>query len=274
MEKLESFTVKIGYPDKWKDYSTLTVQREEEGASYAGNVMAARTWNHEDVIAKMHDPVDKTEWGMTPQTVNAYYSPLNNEIVFPAAILQPPFFDFKADAPINYGGIGAVIGHEISHGFDDNGSRFDANGNMINWWTEADYAKFKAKTQQLIERYDSFTALDSVSLKGAMTIGENTADNGGIYIAYDAFKMTEQGQDTTKIDGYTPDQRYCLSIANIWRVKVRDEFMRTYVNTNSHSPAMWRVNGPLMNFDPFYASFPIVASDKNHKPQEERIKIW
>ena len=167
-----------------------------------------------------------------------------------------------------------VIGHELTHAFDDNGSQYDGDGNLKNWWTESDLEKFKEKTQQLIDRYSSFTVLDTVHLKGAMTIGENTADNGGIAIAYDAFKMTEQGQDTVKIGGYTPDQRFFLSIARIWRVKVRDEFMRNYVNTNSHSPAIWRVNGPLMNLTPFYDAFDVQPGEENYKPEEERIKIW
>jgi putative endopeptidase len=167
-----------------------------------------------------------------------------------------------------------VIGHELTHAFDDQGAQYDKDGNVKNWWTDADFAKFKAKTQQLIERYDTFTVLDSVPVKGAMTIGENTADNGALYIAYGAFKLTKQGQDTTKIDGYTPDQRFCISIAQIWRVKTRDEYMRNYVNTNSHSPATWRVNGPLMNFDPFYTAFNVQPGDKNYKSEGERIRIW
>lgn len=268
-EKLYAITKKIGYPDKWREYP-VEINRE----TYFENVLALRKNEAEYQFKKLGKTPDKTEWGTTPSTVTAYYNPSLNEIVFPAGILQYPYFDQNADDAINYGGIGMVIGHELTHAFDDQGAQFDKDGNLKNWWTKADYEKFKAKTQLLIDRYDSFTVLDSVHLKGAMTIGENTADNGGIYIAYDAFKLTKQGQDTAKIDGFTPDQRFSYSIARIWRVKVRDEYMRTYVNTNSHSPAMWRVNGPLMNFDPFYAAYGIKPGDKNYKAPEERIKIW
>ncbi|MBS4070775.1 MAG: M13 family metallopeptidase [Algoriphagus sp.] len=268
-EKLYAITKKIGYPDKWREYP-VEINRE----AYFENVLALRKNEAEYQFKKLGKAPDKTEWGTTPSTVTAYYNPSLNEIVFPAGILQYPYFDQNADDAINYGGIGMVIGHELTHAFDDQGAQFDKDGNLKNWWTKADYEKFKAKTQLLIDRYDSFTVLDSVPIKGAMTIGENTADNGGIYIAYDAFKLTKQGQDTTKIDGFTPDQRFSYSIARIWRVKVRDEYMRTYVNTNSHSPAMWRVNGPLMNFDPFYAAYGIKPGDKNYKAPEERIKIW
>ncbi|REG94462.1 M13 family metallopeptidase [Algoriphagus antarcticus] len=268
-EKLYAITKKIGYPDEWREYD-VTIDRNK----YFENVLALRQDQSRYELDKFGKAPNKLEWGTTPSTVTAYYNPSLNEIVFPAGILQYPYFDLYADDAINYGGIGMVIGHELTHAFDDQGAQYDKDGNVKNWWTDADYEKFKGKTQQLIERYDTFTVLDSVHVKGAMTIGENTADNGGIYIAYDAFKMTEQGQDTTRIDGFTPDQRFCLSIARIWRVKTRDEFMRTYVNTNSHSPAVWRVNGPLMNFDPFYASFAIQPGDKNYKSAEERIRIW
>lgn len=268
-EKLYSITKKIGYPDKWREYP-VAIDR----GKYFENVLALRKDNARYQLEKFGKAPDKTEWGTTPSTVTAYYNPSLNEIVFPAGILQYPYFDPNADDAINYGGIGMVIGHELTHAFDDQGAQFDKEGNLKNWWTAADYEKFKAKTQLLIDRYDTFTVLDSVHVKGAMTIGENTADNGGIYIAYDAFKLTEQGQDATKIDGLSPDQRFCYSIARIWRVKTRDEFMRNYVQTNSHSPAMWRVNGPLMNFEPFYAAYGIQPGDANYKEPEERIKIW
>jgi putative endopeptidase len=268
-EKLYAINKKIGYPDVWREYP-VSIDRNK----YFENVVALKQDESQYQLVKFNKAPNKEEWGTTPSTVTAYYNPSLNEIVFPAGILQFPYFDLYADDAINYGGIGMVIGHELTHAFDDQGAQYDKDGNVKNWWTETDFSKFKAKTQQLIERYDTFTVLDSVHVKGAMTIGENTADNGGIYIAYDAFKMTKQGQDTTKIDGYTPDQRFCLSIAKIWSVKTRDEFMRTYVNTNSHSPAVWRVNGPLMNFDPFYASFQIQAGDKNYKSASERIRIW
>lgn len=268
-EKLYAITKKIGYPDVWREYKV-----DIKGDKYFENVVALRKDDARYMLNKFGKAPDKTEWHTTPSTVTAYYNPSTNEIVFPAGILQYPYFDLYADDAINYGGIGMVIGHELTHAFDDQGAQYDKDGNVKNWWTDTDLEKFQAKTQLLIDRYNTFTVLDSVHVKGAMTIGENTADNGGIYIAYDAFKMTEQGQDTTKIDGLTPDQRFCYSIARIWRVKTRDEFMRTYVNTNSHSPAMWRVNGPLMNFEPLYQAFNIQEGDKNFKPEEERIKIW
>ncbi|OOG73664.1 M13 family metallopeptidase [Algoriphagus sp. A40] len=270
IEKLYAITKKVGYPDVWRTYDAVTIDREK----YFENVVALMENDYQYQAAKLNKAPNKDEWGTTPSTVTAYYNPSLNEIVFPAGILQYPYFDLYADDAINYGGIGMVIGHELTHAFDDQGAQYDKDGNVKNWWTEEDYAKFKAKTQQLTERYDTFTVLDSVPVKGAMTIGENTADNGALYIAYEAFKLTEQGQDTTKIDGYTPDQRFCLSVARIWRVKTRDEFMRNYVTTNSHSPAIWRVNGPLMNFDPFYTAFNVQPGDKNYKAEEERIKIW
>ena len=268
-EKLYAITKKIGYPDEWREYD-VTIDRNK----YFENVLALRQDQSRYQLDKFGKAPNKEEWGTTPSTVTAYYNPSLNEIVFPAGILQYPYFDLYADDAINYGGIGMVIGHELTHAFDDQGAQYDKDGNVKNWWTDEDYEKFTGKTQQLIERYDSFTVLDSVHVKGAMTIGENTADNGALYIAYEAFKLTEQGQDTTRIDGFTPDQRFCLSIARIWRVKTRDEFLRTYVNTNSHSPAVWRVNGPLMNFDPFYTAFNIQPTDKNYKAPADRIKIW
>lgn len=269
-EKLYSITKKIGYPDVWRTYDAVTIDR----GKYFENVAALMEDNYRYEAAKLNKAPNKDEWGTTPSTVTAYYNPSLNEIVFPAGILQYPYFDLYADDAINYGGIGMVIGHELTHAFDDQGAQYDKDGNVKNWWTEADYAKFNEKTRQLTERYDTFTVLDSVHVKGGMTIGENTADNGALYIAYEAFKLTEQGQDTTRIDGYTPDQRFCLSIARIWRVKTRDEFMRNYVNTNSHSPAVWRVNGPLMNFDPFYSAFNVQPGEMNYKAEEERIRIW
>jgi putative endopeptidase len=269
-EKLYAITKKIGYPDKWRDYDKVNIDRNK----YFENIVSLRRNNFDYQLDKLNKPVDKTEWSTTPSTVTAYYNPFYNEIVFPAGILQYPYFDFQADDAINYGGIGMVIGHELTHAFDDQGGQFDKDGNVKSWWTKEDFEKFKGKTQQMIDRYSAFTVLDGVPVKGALTVGENIADNGGIAIAYDAFKLTEQGKDTTKIDGYTPDQRFFLSIARIWRVKTRDEFLRTYVNTDPHSPAVWRVNGPLMNFTPFYDAFNVQPGQKNYKGQEERIKIW
>ena len=269
-EKLQAFTEKIGYPDKWRDYSNVVVKRN----AYFETCLSANKNDYNYSLAKLGQPVDRTEWHTTPPTVTAYNNPPLNEIVFPAGILQSPYFDVYADDALNYGGIGMVIGHEITHSFDDQGSQYDKVGNVTDWWTKTDYEKFKARTQQVIDQYNLFTVLDSVHVKGALTVGENTADIAGVAIAYDAFKMTAQGRDTTKLDGLTPDQRFFISIARIWRVKTTDEFMRTYVNTNPHSPAKWRVNAPLMNFTPFYNAFNLQPGDKMFKPQKERITVW
>lgn len=269
-EKLYAITKKIGYPDKWRDYDKVQIDRNK----YFENLLSLNQNEYQFQLAKLNKPVDRSEWGVTPPTVTAYYNPAFNEIVFPAGILQFPYFDFLADDAINYGGIGMVIGHELTHAFDDQGAQFDKEGNVKNWWTKEDYEKFRAKTKEVIDLYSSFTVLDTVHIKGALTVGENTADNGGIAIAYDAFKMTQQGQDTTRIDGFTPDQRFFLSVARIWRVKTRDAFLRMYVNTNPHSPAMWRVNGPLMNSAPFYKAFKVQPGDKNYLAEDRRIKIW
>jgi putative endopeptidase len=270
IEKLAAFTEKIGYPDKWRDYSDVVVKRD----AYFENRLSANKSDYNYDLAKVGQPVDRTEWYTTPPTVTAYNNPPFNEIVFPAGILQSPYFDLYADDALNYGGIGMVIGHEITHSFDDQGAQYDKDGNVTNWWTAADYEKFKARTQQVIDQYNSFTVLDSVHIKGALTVGENTADIAGVAIAYDAFKMTKQGQDTTKIDGFTPDQRFFISIARIWRVKTRDKYLRMYVKTNAHSPPQWRVNGPLMNFTPFYEAFDVQPGDKMYKPESERITVW
>jgi putative endopeptidase len=270
-EKLYAITRKIGYPEKWRDYEKVQIARTK----FFENLLSIHQNEYQFQIAKLNKPVDRTEWSATPSTVTAYYNPNFNEIVFPAGILQFPYFDFSADDAINYGGIGMVIGHEMTHAFDDQGAQYDKDGNVKNWWTKEDYEKFRAKTKRVIDLYSSFTVLDTVHIKGALTVGENAADNGGILIAYDAFKMTPEGQDSTsKIDGFTPDQRFCLSIARIWRVKTRDAFLRMYVNTNPHSPAMWRVNGPLMSFAPFYKAFNVQPSDSNYRPEDQRIKIW
>lgn len=268
--KLHAITRKIGYPDKWKDYSSIKIDRNK----YYENVVNASKFDYNYEINKLGKPVDRSEWGMTPPTINAYYNPSFNEIVFPAGILQFPFFDPYADDAINYGGIGMVIGHEMTHGFDDQGAQYDKDGNLKNWWTKEDLAKFKERGKKIIGLYDSFTVLDTVHVNGALTEGENIADVGGVAIAYDAFKMTKQGQDTTKIDGFTPDQRFFLSVAQIWRSKMKDEAMRVRINTDPHSPAMHRVNGPLMNFQPFYDAFGIKPGDKMYLADKDRVKIW
>ena len=268
-DKLYAISKKIGYPDVWRTYD-VSIDRGQ----YFENVVALRKDDFQYKFKQLNKAPNREEWHTTPSTVTAYYNPALNEIVFPAGILQAPYFDLYGDDAVNYGGIGMVIGHEFTHAFDDQGAQYDKNGNVTNWWTEDDYAKFEAKTQQVIARYSTFTVLDSVHLKGALTVGENAADNGGVAIAYDAFKMTPQGQDTTKIGGYTPDQRFFLSIARIWRVKTRDAYLRNYVATDPHSPPIWRVNGPLMNFTPFYDAFDVQPGDRNYKPESERIKIW
>ena len=269
-EKLQAFTEKIGYPSKWRDYAKVNVKRD----AYFENRLSANKNDYLYNLDKLGKPVDRTEWHTTPPTVTAYNNPPLNEIVFPAGILQSPYFDVYADDALNYGGIGMVIGHEITHSFDDQGAQYDKDGNVKNWWKKADYDKFKARTQQVIDQYNSFTVLDSMHVKGPLTVGENTADIAGVAIAYDAFKLTEQGKDTTKVDGLTPDQRFFISIARIWRVKTRDEFMRMYVNTNPHSPARWRVNGPLMNFTPFYNAFNVQPGNKMYKSEDKRITVW
>lgn len=268
--KLHAFTKKIGFPDKWRDYSKVVVAKDKY---FEARMSAARN-EHEFYISQVGKPVDRTLWQMTPPTINAYYDPTRNEIVFPAGILQFPFFDPNADDAINYGGIGMVIGHEMTHGFDDQGSQYDKDGNMKDWWNKTDKEKFQAKVKQVIDLYNSFTVLDSLHVNGALTVGENIADMGGIAIAYDAFKLTKQGQDTTKIDGFTPDQRFFMSFAQVWRSKFKDESVRQRIKTDSHSPAMWRVLAPLMNFDPFYQAFGVKEGDKMYKTEAERIRIW
>ena len=269
-EKLATIMRKIGYPSKWKNYDDVTIDR----SNYFANHESIDKHGFNEMIKKLGKPVDKTEWGMTPPTVNAYYNPSYNEIVFPAGILQFPFFDENADDAINYGGIGMVIGHEITHGFDDQGCQYDAEGNMKNWWTKDDADKFAKKTKGLVDQYSACTILDGMHVNGELTLGENIADFGGIAIAYDAYKMTKQGQGNDKIDGFTGDQRFFLGFAQVWRVKKRDELMRMSIKTDPHSPAMYRVNVPLMNFDPFYAAFNVKEGNKMFRKSEDRARVW
>ncbi|WP_035651845.1 M13 family metallopeptidase [Flavobacterium sp. ASV13] len=269
-EKLFAITKKIGYPDKWRDYSNVNVARN----TYFENIISASKAAYQFQLAKLGKPVDKSEWFTTVPTVTAYNNPTANEIVFPAGILQAPYFDNNADDALNYGGIGMVIGHEITHTFDDQGAQYDKDGNLKNWWTKEDYAQFKSRIQQVINLYSTYTVLGDLHINGAMTVGENTADIAGIAVAYDAFKMTEQGKGNTKIDGFTPDQRFFISIAKIWRVKMKDEFLRLWINNNPHSPPNWRVNGPLMNTTPFYDAFNVKQGDKMFLPKKDRITIW
>lgn len=270
ISKLHTFLKKIGYPEKWKNYDDVIIDRN----NFFANAKSVQMHNHKEEIEKIGKPVDRTEWGMSPPTVNAYYNPTNNEIVFPAGILQFPFFDANADDAINYGAIGMVIGHEMTHGFDDQGSQYDENGNMQNWWTAEDSEKFQSKTGAVVAQYNSYTVLDNQHVNGELTLGENLADIGGLAIAYDAFKMTKQGKDTVRIDGFTPDQRFFLGYAQVWRLKNREEILRTRINTDPHSPEMFRVNGPASNFDPFYSAFNIQPTDNMYIQPENRARIW
>ena len=226
------------------------------------------------MINKLGKPVDKLEWFMSPPTVNAYYNPAFNEIVFPAGILQFPFFDYRADDAINYGAIGAVIGHEMTHGFDDQGRQYDKNGNLKDWWTKTDAEKFTKKADVVVKQYNNYTVLDKLPVNGQLTLGENIADIGGLAIAYEAFKLTDQGKSADTIQGLSPDQRFFLSFAQVWRIKNRDERLRMRIATDPHSPEMFRVNGPLSNMPEFYKAFDIKPGDKMYRPEEERVKIW
>ena len=270
LAKLDAFTKKIGYPDKWKNYDDVTI----DNGSYFKNLQSVAVHNYKVMIGKMGKPVDKAEWGMTPPTVNAYYNPAFNEIVFPAGILQFPFFDKNADDAINYGAIGAVIGHEMTHGFDDQGSQYDKDGNLKDWWTAQDKAKFKVKVKVVIDQYNKYTVLDGLHVNGSLTTGENMADIGGLAIAYEAFKNTTEGKGDTKIDGFTPDQRFFLSFGQVWRIKDRDETMRMRISSDPHSPEMYRVNGPLSNMPEFYKAFNVKPGDKLYRPENERVKVW
>ena len=269
-DKLHTFLKKIGYTNKWRDYSKVNIDRSR----YYENIISCAENDYRFQVNKLGKKVDRTEWGMTAPTVNAYYNATHNEIVFPAGILQLPFFDPAADDAINYGGIGAVIGHEMTHGFDDQGSQYDKDGNLKNWWSKKDSSQFVVRTKRIVEQYNGYTVLDTMHINGALTTGENSADLGGINIAYDAFKLTRQGKDTVKIDGFTPDQRFFISFAQVWKDKQRDESTRAGINLDPHSPAMYRVNGPLSNFDAFYRAFNIQSGDKMYKPDSARLKIW
>jgi putative endopeptidase len=270
VEKLEAFTRKIGYTDKWKTYEGLAVTRD----NFFQNIVNATVWNNMDQLNKVGKPVDRTVWGMTPPTVNAYYNPQNNEIVFPAGILQPPFFNKDADDAVNYGAIGAVIGHEMTHGFDDQGRNFDAKGNLTNWWTSDDSAKFVAKAKVVIEQFNKYTVLDTLHVNGQLTLGENIADLGGLSIAYEAFKRTEQGKSNEKIDGLTPDQRFFLGFARIWASNIRPEAAAQRIMIDPHSPSMYRVNGPLSNMPEFYSAFGVKEDAPLYRKTEDRAKIW
>lgn len=270
LAKLHAFVPKIGYPDKWRNYDGLVINR----ATYFQNLRNAGAWGYNEMIDRLGKPVDRTRFGMTPPTVNAYYSPTMNEIVFPAGILQFPFFDPNADDAVNYGGIGAVIGHEMSHGFDDQGSQYDKEGNLRNWWTDEDKAKFETKTKALGEQFDAYTVLDTIHVAGKLTMGENIGDLGGLNVAYTAFKMTKQGQSDEKIDGFTPDQRFFLSWAQVWRGNILPETAAQLIKTDPHSPGPYRTIGAPVNMDAWYKAFDVKPGDKLYKKPEDRIRMW
>lgn len=270
LEKLAAIQVKIGYPDKWRSYTDLKI----ENNAFVLNVLAANKFNFEYMRNKMNKPVDPNDWGMTPQTVNAYYSPTRNEIVFPAGILQPPFFYKDADDAVNYGAIGVVIGHEMTHGFDDQGRQYDKDGNLKDWWTEEDAKKFKERTEVLVKQFDSFIVLDTIHANGKLTLGENIADLGGLNVSYDAFKSANKDKDLPDIDGFTPDQRFYLAYAHLWAQNVRDKEIMRRTKEDPHSLGKFRVNGPLPNLITFQAAFNIKPGDPMFLPIEKQAKIW
>ncbi len=275
IEKLKKINPKIGYPNKWKDYSALVIKSPDEGGSYFENMRNLSRWTFQEDLDKLSKPVDKTEWGMSPQTVNAYYNPSYNEIVFPAAILQPPFYNYQADEAVNYGGIGAVIGHEISHGFDDAGARYNADGNLINWWTDEDLKQFTALGTALADQYSALEPLPGIHVDGKFTLGENIGDLGGINAAYDGLQLfLNSNPNPGLIDGYTPEQRFFISWATVWRTKSRDEAIKSQVKTDPHTPGMYRGYVPMQNIDAFYKAFDIKPGDGMYIAPEKRVKIW
>jgi endothelin-converting enzyme/putative endopeptidase len=275
VEKLNKITIKIGYPDKWKDYSTLDVKSPAEGGSYFDNMKNISNWYYKEDLGKLKKPVDKTEWGMSPQTVNAYYNPSYNEIVFPAAILQAPFYNYQADEAVNYGGIGAVIGHEISHGFDDSGARYNADGNLVDWWTAEDLKQFTALGTALADQYSALEPLPGIHVDGKFTLGENIGDLGGVNAAYDGLQLALKANGNPGlIDGFTPEQRFFISWSTIWRSKMRDEALKNQVKTDPHSPGKYRAYVPIQNVDAFYEAFNIKPGDKMYVSPEKRVKIW
>ena len=268
--KLAKITVKIGYPDRWRDYSTLSIKRDD----LVGNLLRAAEFQHQRYVTRAGGPVDKGEWLMTPQTVNAYYNPTTNEITFPAAILRPPFYDPAADDAVNYGGIGAVIGHEISHGFDDSGRQYDGDGNLRDWWTADDAAKFKTRADAYVSQFNGYTVLDGQHINGQLTLGENIGDLSGLAVAFKAYKISLNGQPAPVIDGFTGDQRFFLGWAQVWRRNYRELELLKRVKTDPHSPSEFRTNGPTGNIDAFYDAFGVKSGDRLYRPQNERVKIW
>ena len=270
LEKLAAIDRKLSFPDTWRDYSALDIKRD----SYVQNIMRAQEFGYNRNINKLGKPVDRTEWLMSPQTVNAYYEPSKNEIVFPCGIMQFPFFDENADDAFNYGGIGAVIGHEITHGFDDEGSQFDAKGNLNNWFTAEDKAKFKERTSGIVNQFNKYVAIDTMHVNGALTQGENIADLGGITMSFAALQKALAGKEKETIDGFTPEQRFFLNYAQIWRGLYRDEALKRQLQTNPHSPGKFRFLGPLSNFQPFYDAFGVKEGDKMFVAEKDRVRIW
>ncbi len=268
--KLAAFTPKIGYPDRWKNYDGLEIK----SGDLVGNIVRTHLFNHLDSLAKLDEPIRTWEWGMTPQTVNAYYSPSRNEVVFPAAILQPPFFNLEADDAVNYGGIGAVIGHEMGHGFDDQGSHYDGEGNMRNWWTESDLDEFGKRSQGLIDQFNGFEVLEGLFINGELTLGENIGDLSGLSISHRAYQMSLEDKDAPVIDGYSGEQRFFLGFGQVWRGKYTEEELRNRVATDVHSPAEFRALGSLANFTPFYQVFSVNEGDDMYLVPEKRVHIW
>jgi predicted metalloendopeptidase len=269
-DKIRNFTVKIGYTEKWKDYPGLATRPDD----LVGNVMRAREVNAKRELAKVGKPVDEREWGMTPQTVNAYYNPLANEIVFPAAILQPPFFDMKADDAVNYGGIGAVIGHEISHGFDDQGRKFDGKGVLRDWWKPEDNERFMSRANTLVKQYDAFSPLEGMHVNGQLTLGENIGDLSGIAIAYKAYQLSLAGKQAPVLDGFTGDQRFFIGWGQIWKRKYREDELIKRLKTDPHSPTEYRCNGILRNMPAFAQAFDVKPGDPMYLPPEQQVRIW
>ena len=270
LKKLARFNTKIGNPDQWKDYSKLVIKKDE----LVQNLWRSARFEHDRSVSKLGKPIDRTEWLMTPQTVNAYYNPTMNEIVFPAAILQPPFFNLAADDAVNYGAIGAVIGHEIGHGFDDQGRRSDGDGNLSDWWTEADAREFSARSKKLVEQYSAYNPIDNLQVNGAFTLGENIGDLGGLTIAYRAYQLSLKGKPAPVIEGFTGPQRFFLGWAQAWRRKYRDEELRQRLVTDPHSPSQYRCIGVVSNMPEFYEAFGVKESDKMYRLPEGRVKIW
>jgi len=269
-EKLAKFTPKIGYPNKWRDYSKLEIKKDD----LVGNMIRAFEHENNYQLGKAGKPIDPEQWGMTPQTINAYYNPVRNEIVFPAAILQPPFFNLEADDAVNYGGIGAVIGHEMGHGFDDQGRQFDATGALRDWWTKADEAEYMKRAKVLVDQFNEFEPLPGLHVNGELTLGENLADLTGLVISHQAYQLSLKGKDAPTIDGITADQRFYMGWSQSWKAKERDESLRQQVLTNVHSPEMYRANGPIRNIPEFYAAFGVKEGDKHYLPPDRRVKIW